>query len=65
MRQRNTAVDGAELPEAVLNNVKADMMLFDSTQQLKKFSLESVPIGTASITPSENVRNLVWCRTPT
>ena len=33
-------------------------MLFGSTQQLNKFPLESVPIGTASISPSENVRNL-------
>ena len=41
-----------------LNDGKTDNMSFGSTQQLKKLPLENVPAATASITPSENVRNL-------
>ncbi len=41
-----------------LNDDKTDIMLFGSCHQLKKFKLESVPIGGASIVPSSKVKNL-------
>ncbi len=41
-----------------LNDDKTEIMVFGSAQQLKKVSVDSIPIGDVSVIPSSTVRNL-------
>ena len=49
-------MDGQELSKAERD--KTEIMVFRSTHQRRKFSLENVPIGSFTIVPSSKVRNL-------